>query len=312
MPTKRNYGGEQQNYVPKGNEAGGQWGDDETGSNVNWKNPNAKESDLVKGVEKGFGLEAKKKTDDDKNAPKVGVRSLIEKSRSPWKDAFLKSYDKGSETSKAIIDKIGNRLTIKIASKGGSYYTPIYGSVHLNSHSAQLTLNVEGWYDDESTIYHEFGHALDYQLFEKILKGKRQYLGETISNKYVTKNGKTLLENIKEEMTPQVCERIVDDYMKEVKKAEDYRQARVAKAKYADLSDMREAQSGKMGFAVGHMIKDPNYWNDGGENQATEAFAQLFSAKSSSNPERYKLLKKYIPNTCKAFDEIYQKMKGIK
>lgn len=30
MPTKRNYGGEQQNYVPKGNEAGGQWGDGET------------------------------------------------------------------------------------------------------------------------------------------------------------------------------------------------------------------------------------------------------------------------------------------
>lgn len=64
--------------------------------------------------------------------------------------------------------------------------------------------------------------------------------------------------------------------------------------------------------AGGHMIKNPNYWNDGGKNQATEAFAQLFSAKSSSNPERYKLLKKYIPNTCKAFDEIYQKMKGIK
>lgn len=130
MPTKRNYGGEQQNYVPKGNEAGGQWGDDETGSNVNWKNPNEKESDLVKGVEKGFGLEA----NNDKNAPKVGVRKLIEKSRSPWKSMFLKSYDKGSETSKAIIDKIGDRVTIKIASQGGSYYTPIYGSVHLNSH----------------------------------------------------------------------------------------------------------------------------------------------------------------------------------
>ena len=54
MPTKRNYGGEQQNYVPKGNEAGGQWGDDETGSNVNWKNTNAKESDLV---EDGEALE---------------------------------------------------------------------------------------------------------------------------------------------------------------------------------------------------------------------------------------------------------------
>ena len=86
----------------------------------------------------------------------------------------------------------------------------------------------------------------------------------------------------------------------------------VVKAKYADLSDMREAQTGKMGFACGHMIKNLNYWDDGGENQATEAFAELFSAKSSSNPERYKLLKKYIPNTCKAFDEIYQKMKGIK
>ena len=54
MPTKRNYGSEQQNYVPKGNEAGGQWGDDETCSNVNWKNPNEKESDLV---EDGEALE---------------------------------------------------------------------------------------------------------------------------------------------------------------------------------------------------------------------------------------------------------------
>ena len=312
MPTKRNYGGEQQNYVPKGNEAGGQWGDDETGSNVNWKNPNAKESNLVKGIKKGFGIESKKKGDDEKPTQGGNVRSLIEKSRSPWKKTFLDSYDKGNETSKKIIDKIVNEVVVRVSSKGGSYYSPTYGKVYLNSHSAQLVLNIKGWYDDEATIYHEFGHALDYRLAKKMANGEVEY-GNTVSNTYITKNGKTLLGTIMEELDQDKLDKIYVDYRNERDPVEqDFMKRCEVLGKYSDLSDMWEAQSGKFGFGCGHMIKNWNYWDDEGKNQATEAFAELFSAKSSSNPERYKLLKKYIPNTCKAFNEIYQKMKGIK
>ena len=39
-----------------------------------------------------------------------------------------------------------------------------------------------------------------------------------------------------------------------------------------------------------------------------EFFAEAFSAKSSSNQERYELIKKYLPKTCKAFEEIYEKL----
>ena len=274
---------------------------------VCYHNTSTKENVLVEGVKKGFYLE----NDNEKPTQSV-LRKAISKSHSPWKNDFLKAYDKGSETSKEIIDKISNGLKVKISSDGESYYS--YNENLVRFTPSGLSLYAEGWYDDEDTIYHEMGHALDRTLRYAIEGKKRSgpfYSHNMVSTTYIAKNGKTLLENIKEELTPQVRERIVDDFMKEYQKTEDYKQAKVVKAKYADLSDMCEAQSGKTGFVCGHSIKDQNYWDESGNNQATEAFAELFSAKSSSNHGRYKLLKKYIPNTCKAFDEIYQKMKGI-
>lgn len=51
-----------------------------------------------------------------------------------------------------------------------------------------------------------------------------------------------------------------------------------------------------------------SYWKKRDDLRGIEFFAEVFSAKSSSNQERYELIKKYLPKTCKAFEEIYEKL----
>lgn len=78
--------------------------------------------------------------------------------------------------------------------------------------------------------------------------------------------------------------------------------------KYGDLSDMFQASTGKMLSSIG-MGHDENYFNS--TKRGSEAFAEILSAKAT-NPESYKLMKKYIPQTLAKFDEIMEKIKNGK
>lgn len=79
--------------------------------------------------------------------------------------------------------------------------------------------------------------------------------------------------------------------------------------KWGDLSDIISGKtSDGYNFGMGH---SSSYWNQGGKdnNRAKEAFAEFASAKST-NPESYELLKRLLPQTAKAFDEIWNKLKN--
>lgn len=309
MPTKRNYGGEQQNYVPKGNEAGGQWGDDETGSNVNWKNPNAKESKLIKSVKKGLGQTTGVQVEPTKEKSKNDISKSIDESgaNSKTKSIFKNAWDSGNETSKNIIDNMPRKISVNFKDKGKSYFSALGG--------VQISKNIENTDGkNQGTLFHELGHAVDYMYCEGERLAKIYLWGMTsakvdapLSFCYKTSNGMTLDETLKKEFKPAVRQQMANDYKNEIAQINDYEQRRQVNAKWSDLSDMYEGAGGNSyGFArYGH---GHSYWKKRDDLRGVEFFAEAFSAKSSSNKERYELIKKYLPNTCKAFEEIYEKL----
>lgn len=310
MPTKRNYGGEQQNYVPKGNEAGGQWGDDETGSNVNWKNPNAKESKLTQGVKKGLGESVGVQIEPTKEKGKNDISKSIDESgaNSKTKSIFKKAWDSGNETSKSIIDNMPRKISVNIKDKGKSYFNAMLDYVNI---SKNIGDNDE---KNQETLFHELGHAVDYMYCEGEIITKVDIWGETsakvipsLSFCYKTSNGMTLNETLKKEFKPAIRQKVVSDYRKEIAQINDYEQRMKVNYKWSDLSDMYEGAGGNSyGFAgFGH---GRSYWKKRDNLRGAEFFAEAFSAKSSFNKERYELIKKYLPNTCKAFEEIYEKL----
>lgn len=312
MPTKRNYGGEQQNYVPKGNEAGGQWGDDETGSNVNWKNPNAKESKLTQGVKKGLGESVGVQVEPTQKKGVNDIGKSIDESRldETTKNAFKNAWDSGNETSRKIIDAIPEKMKIDFKKRGDSFFD----SNMLRASISEGIFEYEGWHDKQEVVFHELGHAVDilyckgYQTTTQYFRGIGEFEGhpfKTLSYSYKTSTGKTLNETLIEELSKEKRKQIVEDYNKEIasssKKGE-------TNAKYADLSDMCEACGGgkkAYGYGFSGYCHGRAYWKSSSDKRAKEFFAEAFSSKSSSNKERYELIKKYLPNTCKAFDEIY-------
>lgn len=72
---------------------------------------------------------------------------------------------------------------------------------------------------------------------------------------------------------------------------------------FGDLSDIRSSM-GYETFGMGH---SQSYWKDT-SNKGKEFFAECCSAKAT-NPKSWELLKKYYPNSCKAFEELTSKMK---
>ena len=307
MPTKRNYGGEQQNYVPKGNEAGGQWGDDETGSNVNWKNPNAKESKLTQGVKKGLGVQVEPTKEKGKN----NIGKSIDESHvnKDTKNAFKNAWDSGNETSKNIIDNIPSEISVNIRSKGRSFF-------RVGKNDVYLSQDVNSGYEREQVVlFHELGHAVDYTYCDGYRTTTAHEHGfeleekhrATLSYCYKTSNGMTLDETLKKEFNSSVSEQMVSDYKNEMSQNKDYESRIKTQRKYGTLSDMYEGATGKnYGFANwGHGC---SYWKKNDDARGVEFFAEAFSAKSSSNKEQYELIKKYLPNTCKAFEEIYEKL----
>lgn len=79
--------------------------------------------------------------------------------------------------------------------------------------------------------------------------------------------------------------------------------------KYGDISDIISGatQSADGLCGMGH---SGSYWKRGGERaRAQECFAEFASSKAT-NPESYELMRKYFPETAKAFDEIYTKLQN--
>lgn len=323
MPKKLNHAGDLQNYVPEGHPAGGQYGDNDTGSNVNFHQ---------KKIEDGFkkGFETKKpetpsvQVTATKEKGQNNIADEIEKSKlnDALKKEFKEAWDTGNETSRKIIESIPEKVVCNFNNRGRSCFTSGMGEESVSV--AKDMYAVSDYRSVQSTLFHEFGHAVDYYystsetktiydygFFKSELKTK-----STLSYDYVTSSGKTLNETLRGEFDGEVRKKLLADYKKEIEatKGDGFEKMKIDE-KYSSLSDMYEAQVSRgEGFSgYGHGRR---YWKSDDKKQAKEFFAEAFSAKSMKNQEQYELIKKYLPNTCKAFDEIYDKVakdpKGIK
>lgn len=82
------------------------------------------------------------------------------------------------------------------------------------------------------------------------------------------------------------------------------------KRRWASMSDVCSgATKDKDSLDVSH--HPAKYWRETIYNRGIEVFAE-FAASKATNPESHQLLRKYLPNTAKAFDEIFENLrKGV-
>ena len=78
--------------------------------------------------------------------------------------------------------------------------------------------------------------------------------------------------------------------------------------RWADVSDVVSSLSNGGGLCGAHSTR---YWREPGK-RAEEAFAEIASAKAVDGGGRYELLKRYLPSTVAAFEQIYDALKNGK
>lgn len=78
--------------------------------------------------------------------------------------------------------------------------------------------------------------------------------------------------------------------------------------KWSDVSDVVSSLSNGIGLCGAHQR---SYWRKPGK-RAEEAFAEIASAKAVDGGGRYELLKRYLPSTVAAFEQIYDALNSGK
>lgn len=135
------------------------------------------------------------------------------------------------------------------------------------------------------------------------IKGKREALVKEYNREYIEylrmPNGEEKTAKGKE------IQVIYDEYNKADKETRKIWNNGAYLRDYANMGDVINALTyGEKTIGVGH---EKSYWYKSG-NASKEAFAEIASSKIA-NPKSYALFKKYLPETVKAFEEIYNKLK---
>lgn len=312
MPTKKNSAGKDQPYVPAGNPTGGEYADNETGSNVNYKSDKKRDMEEMARhpwgytIPEGKGLSLEFKEGNHKTRKKPISEKLMYNAPNEYLGAWVNSPN---ETSKAIVDSISRRIHFK-KTKDNAAFVVWDGEIQLDERWFREGLDGQSPRD---AFFHETGHAVDYYRSPyRLVPSNRYSMQIPLSWAYRTEaTGKTIYETLNGELTPELCARIAHDFWEEESKigSSEYDKRTKLRSLWSDLSDIYEgATLGDRGnFGYGH---DPEYWTDnmlGQVHRGTEFFAECFSAKTNSK-ERYDLIRKYLPNSCRAFDEVYDKL----
>lgn len=304
--------------------------DNETGEAIPWQSYNewAKKSgahtttaravpskgiDAAADVYKNVGKKYRKKLDDILQTADSKARSVYKKFESRFK------LDNGSY-------------------RGGAHY----------SWGAGVSLNLSKTYDDTRgsmvTWFHEFGHMTDYianpnsyKYFSIEYKGG--LFGATLKkevNSYVNATHKRIKQLIKSKdwdelhrmgaisdmayssiVDPSFPQSTKDFYISQAgKKAHAYMAVSneimaLTDAQQADLSDIFEGATG--GRASGKWGHGKSYWKKkdkamgADSGLSAEAFAEFMSAYIS-NPESLEVLRKYLPESGKVFDEMLEEL----
>lgn len=227
----------------------------------------------------------------------------------------------------------------------GAYYSPSEDGVWLSINSVAKGDNLHPPYQ---TVFHEYGHNMDYVLNRKYGDGdKRKGFTTTYKNgifgktlyqeadeaiiKYGRENG--FFRMVSEEEIKEDAERMVSrKLMKESEKAEYIKRRMESRtetfyrrdaekafceeikktyslAERGDISDMFEPVMEKSyPFDAGH---GKSYWTQGGDvyiRHGKEAFAEMYSSRIA-NEKSWELICKYFPKSVTIFNEILEVVK---
>lgn len=215
MPTKRNSAGQQQNYVPAGNgDASGEYGNNESGSNKNWSNPekNSETSGKGLGVEitQGSGEISYKGKDykDQQEITNIIMQKMGVSRASENVDrvvAQLNAKNINPQIRNVVLSTLeSGNYTIKARKNGAGVYYAWGKEISFSSTDQMGRATGE-------TMFHEVGHALDHQYDNGRGLWSRDYKSKEF--------GKTMLEMKQEELKQALSnggyKKLVDAYSKE-------------------------------------------------------------------------------------------------
>ena len=261
MPTKMNRS-EQQPYVPKGDDNGGEY------------------------RSYGFGGQAVPKGAYKKIKPKGIKVEPSEETKSSF-DKYLEEKHKGSEfgkrlkedfeqgqkEGKTLLDKAMQQKGISYSqSKNGQDYFSPLEDVVLSNRGAKSKSYTKG-----GTFYHESYHALDYA-----------YGG--VSSTYVTSNGKTLKEMLIGRQKPPIKERLEKAREEETAYRQEWLKTHFED--YEDLQNKREEIRKERDEIYSKTEDKTNRWSISRkhrEKEYDEILDKIFEIESSYYQERHKV-----------------------
>lgn len=207
MPQKPNKAGQMQNYVPAGNgDASGEYGDNATGSNKHFQVFSKENTDDTN--------QQKQRLYDGKEYTQNETENIIKEAMGYKKKSLnvvrvmeqLNGENINPEIKSLVLEVLDKWGFKAIAIKDGKgYYEPSSKTIHFESIPSEED---KQYFIEGQTFFHEVGHALDHTYQNGTLYSK-----DYKSKKY----GKSMLEMKEEELTPDVIEKIINEYKEEEK-----------------------------------------------------------------------------------------------
>lgn len=268
--------------------------DNETGDVIDYKNYNEWYNDRVgKSLDSQVVLNkqiSSKLSDDQLSYYQEMINKLPDRERNLWQ-----KYENDLEMVENL--KRGN----------AAYFTPNNG-VTLN---ADNDIIGSSYSKSGNTFFHEFGHHIDYS------SGSSKGLYSSIEN--TLSNGKTLGETVYDEVQKMIKSKPGKMLDKKIALREelqiDFNENNSSMASISDLYG--GSTNNQLNLGIGHkngywkppksrIVKiDPKKFRN--ERLGKEAFAEMFSA-NSMDPEEVEMLKKWLPESYRSYEELVDKL----
>lgn len=243
-------------------------------------------------------------------------------------DSF--SYENGKEKG-TFFSPLGNRVQYKMGdeggegscySKGGVFYHETWHAIDKNYGENNDYISKSYVFDDGQTFLDKVNRAtssdnINWKSVKEEIENDRKALIK--ENGYSEEQKEEILKNLQKKVAswhdlpePKPPHNEWLKETEEFKESEKYSKAVLEaeskwRRKWGDLSDMYSGYA-KSHYGLVGLGHDFKYWGRVGI-RAVEAFAECASAKAT-NPESYAVLKKYVPDIVKGFEEIYEALKS--
>lgn len=211
--------------------------------------------------------------------------------------AAIRGYlENAPETARRLWNTHAGRLRCIDAKYRGkvAHYDPNEDGVRLSITRVSKATEFSAAYQ---TVFHEFGHQLDYVLNRVMGDGEKyKAFSKTYKNGVF---GKTLKKEANAAIDAFAKAHAVTDRATAEKMFSEQIKAELSLMQRGDISDMFEAaMTMSYPFGVGH---GHSYWRK--IDNGTEGFAEMYSAMIN-NPESWEQIQRFFPESCKIFLEM--------